>query len=77
MIHIYAHLERLINGFRAIYREQWAQFLGRQRMLAANTLNWRNQKFGIGLDRKAYQTGDIGSFLSDGDGPHEPGFRID
>ena len=46
-------------------------------MFAAYTLNRRNQEFGVRLDRKADQAGDIGGFLADCQRLHESGFGID
>ena len=43
MIHVYAHPESLIDGFRSIDREQREKFLDRKGMFAAYTLNRRNQ----------------------------------
>ena len=39
VVHVHAHLERLIRGFRAVNREHRKQLLHRQRMLAAHALN--------------------------------------
>src|SRR5271167_2352284 len=52
MVHVYAHLERLIDRFRAVNREHWEQLLDRQRMFPADTLNWSNQELGAWLDRQ-------------------------
>ena len=77
MIHVDAHLERLIDGFRPIDREHREQLLHRQGMFAAHALNRRNQEFGARLNGKSCQTGDIASLLPDCHGLHEPGIRID
>ena len=77
MIHVYAYLERLIDRFRPIDREHREQLLDRQRMFAAYALNRRNQEFGVRLDRKTDQAGDIGGLLADCHGLHEPRLGID
>ena len=77
MIHVDAHLERLIDRFRPIDREHREQLLDRQRMFAADALNRRNQELGVRLDRKTDHAGDIGGFLADCHGLHESGLGID
>ena len=52
VIHVDAHLERLIQRFRPIDREHREEFLDGERMFAAYTLDRRDQEFGVGLDRQ-------------------------
>ena len=65
VIHVHAHLERLIDGFRPIHREHREQLLDRQRMFAAHALNRRNQQLRARLDRKPDDAGDVGRLLPD------------
>src|SRR6202142_1367877 len=77
MIHVDAHLERFIDGFRPIDRKHRKKLFNRQWIFAANALNRRNQKFGVRLYYQTGKTGDVGSLLPDGQGAHESGLRID
>ena len=57
MVHVHAHLERLIDGFRSIDRQHREQLLDRQRMFAAHALNWRDQQLGVRLHRQDRRSG--------------------
>jgi hypothetical protein len=77
MVHVQAHPERLRNGFRPIHRKHREKLLYRQRMLAAHTLNRRDQQFCIRLHRETDKAGDRRRFLPNRHGLHEPGLGID
>ncbi len=77
MIHVDAHLQRLIDGLRPIHRKHREQFFDRQRMFAADALNRRDQQLGFRLHGYANQTRDIGGLLPDRHGLHKSGLRID